>query len=108
MTKSIRMLFLGLGLVASSALSTAAIAAGDPQIGHDLARRWCSGCHLVDSTTNGADAAPPFAAIAAKNAGDETALRGWLADPHPPMPNLDLSRVEIDDIIAYLMSMAPR
>jgi mono/diheme cytochrome c family protein len=32
-------------------------------------------------------------------------IRGWLADPHPPMPNLNLSRQEIDDILAYLESL---
>jgi mono/diheme cytochrome c family protein len=32
-------------------------------------------------------------------------IRGWLADPHPPMPNLELSRREIEDIVAYLQSL---
>jgi cytochrome c len=103
-----RILYPGLGLIASSALSTGASAAGDPQAGHDLARSWCSGCHLIESTSHGGDAAPPFATIAAENAGDPARLRGWLTDPHPPMPNLNLSRAEIEDIIAYLMSLAPR
>jgi hypothetical protein len=32
-------------------------------------------------------------------------LRAWLADPHPPMPGLDLANQQEDDIIAYLMSL---
>ena len=108
MSKLIRILLPCLALIASSVLSVGVRAAGDPVNGHDLARTWCTGCHLVDSTSQGGDAAPPFATIAAKNAGNEAALRGWLTNPHPPMPNLNLSRLEIDDIIAYLMSLAPR
>jgi mono/diheme cytochrome c family protein len=35
-------------------------------------------------------------------------VRAWLADPHPPMPNFNLSRQQIDDIVAYLDSLTPR
>jgi hypothetical protein len=39
--------------------------------------------------------------------GQRTAdqLRGWLAAPHPPMPDFELSRQESEDIVAYLQSL---
>jgi mono/diheme cytochrome c family protein len=32
-------------------------------------------------------------------------IRGWLMDPHPPMPGIMLSRQQINDIIAYLQTL---
>jgi len=33
-------------------------------------------------------------------------LRQWLIFPHPPMPDLNLTRSETDDVIAYLQGMS--
>ena len=81
-------------------------AAGNAQAGHTLARLWCSSCHVVDESGAGRDTAPPFATIASSRHADNRWLRLWLTQPHPPMPNFNLSRQEIDDIIAYLSSLA--
>ena len=32
-------------------------------------------------------------------------LKGFLADPHPKMPNMSLSRSEIADIVAYIKTL---
>lgn len=85
-----------------------ALAAGDAEAGHALARVWCSSCHLVDQSDQGRDTAPPFATIANRNPADRRWLRGWLIQPHPPMPNFNLSRQEIDNIVAYLDSLTRR
>lgn len=94
--------------ILSLCAASAAMAAGDEQAGKDLARRWCTGCHVVDRSGAGTDTAPPFPAIARQHSQDQTWLRAWLAEPHPPMPNLNLTRQEIDDIVAYLDSLSPR
>ncbi|HVO15242.1 MAG TPA: cytochrome c [Alphaproteobacteria bacterium] len=89
-------------------LAPAAAAAqdmGDPARGVMLARTWCTGCHLVEPGGRGSDAAPSFMAIANDEKRPPAALRGWLTRPHPPMPNMNLSRAEIDDIVAYLRSL---
>ncbi|HET6520021.1 MAG TPA: hypothetical protein VFG47_09395 [Geminicoccaceae bacterium] len=89
-------------------LPTPALAAGDPETGHMLARQWCGGCHVVEpGATGGSDIAPPFTVIAA----DPDRTPGWLyasvtAAPHPVMPNLDLTRQEAADIDAYLDRLA--
>jgi mono/diheme cytochrome c family protein len=59
----------------------------------------------VAPSTGGSDAAPPFESIANNPLVTEEGLRAWLADPHPPMPKFDLTRTEIDDIIAYIKSL---
>ncbi len=98
-----------LAAVVSTALAGgAAEAAGNAAAGQALARQWCSGCHVVTGNKQGQDAAPPFAAIARRHGSDNTWLRAWLAAPHPPMPSLDLSRQQTDDIVAYLGSLAKR
>ena len=80
-------------------------AAGDVEIGAFLASKWCSGCHLVETSGTGTDAAPSFQSIARNRGADQAWLRAWLISPHPPMPNLNLSRLEIDDLVAYLASL---
>jgi mono/diheme cytochrome c family protein len=32
-------------------------------------------------------------------------VKAWLQAPHPPMPNFNLSRQEIDDVAAYLAAL---
>jgi mono/diheme cytochrome c family protein len=36
----------------------------------------------------------------------ETYLKGWISNPHPPMPNFNLSRRTIDDLVSYIRSLA--
>ncbi len=85
-----------------------ASAAGDAESGHRLAQLWCSSCHLVDGASTGKDVAPPLADFAKRGAPGQLHARAFLAAPHPPMPNLNLARSQIDDIIAYLDSLAAR
>ena len=93
-------------LIALGANAVAARAA-DVQTGEFLATHWCHSCHVVGDSGSGNDAAPTFQAIAKRHAGDDSWLRAWLASPHPPMPNLTLSREEIDDIVTYLGTLKP-
>ncbi len=81
--------------------SSAALAA-DPDAGHDLALTWCSSCHLVEQETASATQARPLAAIARDQRWTADALRGFLARPHGGMPDLHLTRQEIEDLAAYL------
>lgn len=74
--------------------------------GRFLARHWCTSCHVVERDAGrGTDSAPPFPKLADDPAYTEARLRGWLAAPHPPMPDPGLSRREIDEIAAYILSM---
>jgi mono/diheme cytochrome c family protein len=92
-------------LVVLAVASAGAARAADPGDGRRLARQWCRNCHIVAPGTGGSDAAPPFESVANRPGFTGAGLRAWLADPHPPMPNLNLSRAEIDAIIAYIRSL---
>lgn len=99
----LRGLCVSLALIAVSAV---AHAAGDAARGRVLANTWCASCHLVGPNGSGKDTAPPFPQIAKQGLPDQDEARAFLAAPHPPMPNFDLSREDIDDIVAYLNSLA--
>jgi len=92
-------------MISMTPTGSLAWAGGDRDAGSSLVRKWCSGCHIVDSSGEGTDAAPPFQSIAQDHGKDQTWLRAWLVAPHPTMPDLNLSRDEIDDIVAYLSSL---
>lgn len=79
---------------------------GDRENGRVIAERWCAACHLVgpDQTSAAADIAT-FMEIARAAPDDLSALEGFLADPHPVMPDMSLSRTEIRDLIAYIASL---
>ena len=81
--------------------------AGDAAHGRVIAKRWCAACHVVapDQTSASVDA-PPFADVA-KRRRDDKELSAFLADPHPKMPDMSLTRKEIDDIVAYIRSLDP-
>jgi mono/diheme cytochrome c family protein len=96
-----------LTLIWLSAAGGTAMAA-DADAGRSLARTWCSSCHVVDPGGGGSDAARAFEAIAKDPNFTEDGIRAWLADPHPPMPNLNLSRSEVDAIVAYLEQLSRR
>ena len=81
-----------------------AFAAGDAANGLRLARQWCASCHGVEPKATATDKAPPFAAIARRR--DSTWVKAWLSDPHPPMTGIELSRAQIDDVTAYMKSLA--
>ncbi|MCL5777453.1 cytochrome c [Limibaculum sp. FT325] len=88
-----------------------ALAAGAPAMaqepdigrGRELAVRWCSDCHLVGADAPGGDAGPAFATLA-RQRSDE-GLRAWIAEPHPPMPQMDISARAVDEISAYIRSL---
>ncbi|HUK57644.1 MAG TPA: c-type cytochrome [Stellaceae bacterium] len=94
---------LPLALAFAAGFAGQAIAA-DADAGKRLADQWCTSCHVVGGGGHGTDAAPPLPTIA-KSIQDPARLRAWLVAPHPPMPNLNLSRAEIDNITAYLESL---
>ena len=106
-------LVAGLALVTGLAAFGSAPAfaqAGDAHRGSALAQSWCAGCHVVDNRGAGrsADNAPPFPMIAADKSKTPEHLRSWMTADHTRMPNFNLSRREIDDLVAYIRSLAAK
>jgi mono/diheme cytochrome c family protein len=62
---------------------------------------------VVDSQDKGAksDAAPTFASIARQSGMTTAAIQVFLSTPHTRMPDFTLTRTEIRDVSAYIMSL---
>ena len=84
-----------------------AASADDPVAGKNLAVDVCSGCHLVAPEQRGpvSDGVPAFAALAADTSMTDARLRSFVVDPHPAMPQVQLTATEIDAIVAYIRSL---
>lgn len=96
----------GLALLAMAGPCFGQGLAGNAERGEQLAERWCSTCHIVSERQEHATTdAPPFRSIAKRSPEATDALAAFLMDPHPPMPDLSLTRAEIRDLLAYITSL---
>ena len=82
-----------------------ALAAGDAERGRLLAEGWCTSCHVVSDDVPGGTLGPAFSAMILLRGRSDAQLAGWLAAPHDPMPDFNLSAREIEDIVAYIGSL---
>ena len=81
---------------------------GDPLLGEPIAKRWCADCHALGDGPTASDQAPGFGAIARGPRGTPEQIRAFLTQPHAPMPPLQLSRNEIENLIAYIRQLGNR
>lgn len=100
------MIFVALGVSAANAQGTRDLP-GNPDNGRALATRACANCHVVsgDQGRSATDGVPTFASLARDPAITVQRLQGFMQSPHPPMPDLALTRREIDDIASYILSL---
>lgn len=93
-------------LILSLAMTCASPAfAADAANGGRIAKRWCAECHVVTPGQASAKAdAPTFASIAARGAA-VVPLDKFLMNPHPKMPDMQLNRTEVADLVAYIGSL---
>jgi mono/diheme cytochrome c family protein len=73
--------------------------------GHQLAQVWCANCHVIGgSSASSLQQGPPsFLTIARARTVDQ--LRAFLSHPHGAMPDLSLTRAEIDDLVGYIETL---
>ena len=87
------------------AYSTSGFSA-DAQRGKQFARRVCALCHVVvDGQRPGDPDAPSFRSIAESPQFHKKGA-ALLLERHPKMPQLALTQVELDDVTAYIKSLA--
>lgn len=99
--------FAALLLVFASA--NGAAFAADVDKGETLAKRWCTGCHVVsDDQRKGTDLAPSFSSIASRPDFNEDKLAFFLLEPHPKMANMALSRIDTKDLAAFIAEQKRR
>src|SRR5262249_35202119 len=70
--------------------------------GSQLAQQWCASCHVTSGSRadNVQEGPPSFRTIAGSRTADQ--LRAFLSHPHGAIPDLSLTRAEIDDLIGYI------
>jgi mono/diheme cytochrome c family protein len=93
-------------LAALSSLAPSVLFAADVANGERVARRWCAPCHVVapDQRSPTAEAAP-FTSMARYPDFNAGQLALYLLTPHPRMPDMDLTRAEAADLVAYIASL---
>ena len=98
---------LGAALMLVATAASAQTAPADPAVGLTAAKRWCADCHVIAGDQRGAgpDAAPTWTSLMRDPAVTPGGLRQFLLAPHRGMPNLQLSRQDIDDIVAYMLTL---
>jgi mono/diheme cytochrome c family protein len=101
---------LVISLAALPAGICAAAEAGDVENGRLLARQICGDCHAVrrDEISSPNRNAPSFEDIAATPALTPVALRVALQSSHREMSNIVLTDAELDQVVAYILSLAKR
>jgi mono/diheme cytochrome c family protein len=101
--------------VLSACGAAAAQETGDPEAGFAIASAICAECHIVTP----ADAALPppaplpfeelralpFEHIANTPGITEMALFAWMRTSHPTMPNIILEEDDLQDVVAYVLSL---
>jgi cytochrome c len=96
-------------VAAVAALVGAAQAAADPaQVarGRALAERWCATCHATaPGRASPEPGIPSFVQMAADPENTRASLRQFIMLPHFEMPPQTLTSAEIDDVIAYILSL---
>jgi mono/diheme cytochrome c family protein len=80
---------------------------GDPEKGHAFAQTICAICHGVEAgdTHSPRTTAPTFERIAAEPGMTATALFFILQNPHREMPDLILAPDEMENVIAYILTL---
>ena len=100
--------FSMLGLVVSGGtIDASATSAPNSQHGQELAARLCSNCHLVGTSEQqqiNADV-PSFHEIANKEGQSAGAIMAHIMLPKHPMPTIPLTKSELADLSAYILSL---
>lgn len=96
-------------LLSAAGAAQAQAIPGNPMAGEQLARLQCSECHLMPGGNRAtASGIPSFQAIANQPRVTALSLNAFLQTPHDRMPNIMLTRREIDDLVAYILSFKSR
>ena len=80
--------------------------AGDPAAGAAYAKQYCAKCHAINrGETSPVPTAPPFIDVANTKGMTATALTVWLTTSHPTMPNIVIDPHDMDNVVAFILSL---
>ncbi len=94
-------------LLWAGAASAGATSKPDPVHGKQLAESLCTNCHLVGSATQeqANPDVPSFPEIANLEGQTAGAIIGRIILPKHPMPQIPLTKSELSDLAAFIMSL---
>jgi len=94
-------------LLLAALLAPAAAHAQNAADGRQIAQTWCSNCHRVNpqEPVAAGDGPPPFTAIARMPSTTSISLGAFLSTTHGRMPDLALTRTQIQDVSAYILTL---
>lgn len=80
---------------------------GNAASGQVIAQTWCSNCHMVglQSLVLSRDAIPSFVDVARMPSTTSLSIHAFRQTWHRQMPDFALSRLQVDDIAAYVLSL---
>ena len=79
---------------------------GDPEAGGAYAQTVCAQCHTINGAEPSPEpTAPPFEVVANTPGMMGTALAVWLTTSHPTMPNIVLEPQDLDNVIAFILTL---
>jgi mono/diheme cytochrome c family protein len=102
-----RAAWTGLCLAVFAGGSLQADELGDIDAGFQFAAQHCAGCHDIKTRnpmTTGSGV-PTFATVANTAGITRTSLVVWMQTSHPDMPDLILQPQDLDNVIAYILSL---
>lgn len=92
-------------LVLGSGQTVAQQEPGNAAAGRRLASDQCTACHAADRPAGPGDRASSFTEIARMPSTTSLSLRAFLLMSHPSMPNYKLTPEEVDDVVAYILTL---
>ena len=97
-------------LRAKSPVLTYAMDIGDAGRGLSYSQKVCAACHNVSESNAPSpnSKAPPFKHVANLPGASLAGLTEWSRSPHSSMPNLIVEPKDMDDVIAYILSLKDR
>jgi mono/diheme cytochrome c family protein len=86
--------------------SALAVELGNPAAGLEYAKKVCADCHAVErDTVMLFSQVPSFQDVADTEGMTPRALVVWMSTSHPNMPDLIIPPDDMDNVIAYIMSL---
>jgi len=94
-------------VLAAGPAAAQSLEALDVSNGERLARKLRVNCHEVapDSADPVLADVPGFREVANRPGATRAQVAAFVLNPHPPMPQVQLTRQELSDITAYIMSL---
>lgn len=101
------LILLVAGTMSMPAVTASAQGAGDRDRGREISERLCASCHNTAESgkSSALDPAPPFSSIAELTSTTAISLHVVLQAPHQRMPSNALAFSEVNDIVAYILSL---